>query len=125
MASREEAEADPGWPALVDFLRVAGLEDGPLERTLTLLLATEDVTNVGVLRSCFSELAPRLKIGTRKVIGGALAATPSASGPQQPCVEQSPVPLPPVAFNVVVSFDKQEATVPLRTGPSAEMRAGR
>ena len=37
MASRAEAEADPGWPELVNFLTTAGLEDAQLERNLSLL----------------------------------------------------------------------------------------
>ena len=41
MASRAEAEADPGWPELVNFLTTAGLEDAQLERNLSLLAAAE------------------------------------------------------------------------------------
>ena len=33
---REEAEADAGWPALIEFLNIAGLKDAQLERALTL-----------------------------------------------------------------------------------------
>ena len=43
---------DPSWPALVEFLSVAGLEGGPLDRVLT-LLASEDVTNICLLRKLF------------------------------------------------------------------------
>ena len=89
---------DPGWPELVEFLTVAGLKDGPLERVLVQLTA-EDVTSIGVLRSCFSALAPKLKAGARTCIRDALAATPAL--------------LLPVAFNVVVSFKQQEATMRL------------
>ena len=35
MASRE-AEDDPGWSELVEFLSMAGLKDGMLERALAL-----------------------------------------------------------------------------------------
>ena len=112
MASREEAEADPGWPALVDFLGVAGLEDGPLERTLK-LLATDEVTNLIALRLWFSRHALKLKVGTRTMVGNALAATPAAGGAAQPRAEQLAAPLPPVAFNVTVSFKQQESTMRL------------
>ena len=97
MGSREEAEADAGWPELVTFLSAAGLKDAPLERALT-LLAAEDVTNLAFLRSCFSTLAPQLKIGTRTQIGDALAATPSVGGPHQPRAQQQSAPLPPVVL---------------------------
>lgn len=107
-SARGEAEADPGWPQLVEFLGAAGVKDGPLDRTLT-LLATEDVTNLTLLRSVFSILSPQLKIGTRVAIGDALAATPSVGGPRA----QQQAPLPPVAFNVVISFKKQEETIRL------------
>ena len=55
MACREKAATDAGWPELVTYLSVTGLKDGPLERALD-QLAAEDVTNVGVLRSCFATL---------------------------------------------------------------------
>ena len=51
-SARVDAEADAGWPQLVEFLSLAGMRDGPLERTLD-LLAAEDVTNLATLRSCF------------------------------------------------------------------------
>ena len=38
--ARLEAESDPDWPELVEFLAVAGLKDGVLERALV-QLATE------------------------------------------------------------------------------------
>ena len=57
MACRQEAEADAGWPGLVDFLTVAGLKDAQLERALS-LLANAEVSNIGALRSGFSRLAP-------------------------------------------------------------------
>ena len=110
MGSRGEAEADPGWSELVEFLSVAGLREAILDRALT-VLASADVSNVGLLRMCFADLAPHLKMGTRKVIGDALAATPSVGGSQQPRVEQPAAALPPVAFNVSVSFKNQEVTV--------------
>ena len=36
-SARTDAEADPGWLQLVEFLAVAGLADGVLERNLDLL----------------------------------------------------------------------------------------
>ena len=51
---------DPSWPALVEFLSVAGLEGGPLDRVLT-LLASEDVTNICLLRKLFPALSAQLK----------------------------------------------------------------
>ena len=104
---------DPGWPELVDFLSVAGLSDAPLERVLTLLTA-EDVTNLGHLRKYVSALSPRLKAGTRNTIADALAATPAQPAATLADKVQSAAPpkiSPPVAFNVVVSFGKHEATV--------------
>ena len=36
-SARVDAEADAGWPQLVEFLSLAGMRDGPFERTLDLL----------------------------------------------------------------------------------------
>ena len=110
--ARREAEAAPGWAGLVEYLTIAGLEPGPLERMLT-VLANAEVTDVHLLRRCFSKLAPQLRIGTRTLIGNALAATPPVGGPQQSRAKHPPAPLPAVAFNVLVSFKMQEATVRL------------
>jgi hypothetical protein len=110
MASRAEAEADPGWPELVEFLSVAGLKDDPLERMLA-QLAANDVTNLVMLRCSFSALAKALatdlKAGTRAKISNALAANSSVGGPQQ----QPAGPPSQVLFNVTISFKQQQATV--------------
>jgi hypothetical protein len=106
MASRAEAEADPGWPELVEFLSVAGLKDDPLERMLA-QLAANDVTNLVMLRCSFSALATDLKAGTRAKISNALAANSSVGGPQQ----QPAGPPSQVLFNVTISFKQQQATV--------------
>jgi hypothetical protein len=114
MASRAEAEADPGWPELVEFLSVAGLEGAPLERVLVQLEAN-DLTNIHLLRLGFTDLAPELRLGSEMVIRNALAATQTAGGPQQPRVVQPPAApmLPPVVVGVAISFKKQEATLRL------------
>ena len=96
MASRLEAEADAGWPGLVDFLTVAGLKDAQLERALS-LLANAEVSNIGALRSGFSRLAPSFKAGSRQLITNALAAR----GPQP-----AEAALPRVIFSVTVSFKR-------------------
>ena len=70
MASRAEAEADPGWLELIEFLSVAGLKDDLLQRTLA-QLAAHDVTNLVMLRCSFSALATDLKAGTRTKISNA------------------------------------------------------
>ena len=106
-SSLPEAEADAGWPQLVEFLSMVGLRPAVFERTLT-ELAAEDITNLPALRSSWSALQQKLTAGQRAFIGQALTSTPSVGGPQQLHVE-----LPPVAFNVHVIFKKQEVTVHL------------
>ena len=81
MGSRAEAEADPGWSQLVEFLSVAGLKDGSLERALA-LLAANDVTDLVTLRRSFTSLASELRKGPRALISNALAATRAVRGPQ-------------------------------------------
>ena len=80
MASRQEAEADPGWPGLVSFLTVAGLDEAQLERALSLFAANE-VSNVAFLRGSFSVLAPKVKAASRRLITDALASTLGAPQP--------------------------------------------
>ena len=70
MGSRAEAEADPGWSQLVEFLSVAGLKDGSLERALA-LLAANDVTDLVTLRRSFTSLASELRKGPRALISRA------------------------------------------------------
>ena len=45
------------------------------------------------------------------MISNALAATRAVGGPQQPRVEQLRAPLPPVAFDITITFNKQTACV--------------
>jgi hypothetical protein len=118
-ARRRDAEADAGWPGLVEFLMLAGLESGPLERALS-VLAAEDVSNVVLLRNSFADLVSSLTVGASTLIRNALSSTPAVGVSQQSgyAVEQAAKPLqvpqlPPVAFNVHVSFQKQSAAVRL------------
>lgn len=104
-SSLPEAEADAGWPQLVEFLTMAGLKPAVFERTLT-QFAAEDITNLTALRRSFPTL--KLTAYQRAYIGDALNSTLRVGGPQQ-----LPAPLPLVAFNVSVSFKKQEVTVRL------------
>ena len=73
------------------------------------------MTNLEALRVSFAALAhtKKLKAMARATIGKALAATPADGGPQQSQSERPSAPLPPVAFNVAVSFKSRDATLRL------------
>jgi hypothetical protein len=106
----DDAAADPGWADLTRFLEHGvGLSAGPLQRVVT-LLAEEDVTNLFLLRTTFDQLP--LKLGSRKLIAGALKAAAANAAPQQAASEPpAPAQLIVHAFHVLVGFKEQSVTL--------------
>jgi hypothetical protein len=106
----DDAAADPGWADLTRFLEHdVGLSAGPLQRVVT-LLAEEDVTNLFLLRTTFDQLP--LKLGSRKLIAGALKAAAANAAPQQAASEPpAPAQLIVHAFHVLVGFKEQSVTL--------------